>query len=88
MLIGFIKPNDPRLDEIDSFEVLHLDVHGNTLDSTWYEDKAFSDVIKDFEAKFKTGLKISILDYGHEIEGTVTAEIENGMEYYKILVLY
>lgn len=88
MLVGFIKLDDPRLDDIDSFEVLHLDADGNTLDSTWYEEKSFSDVVRDFREQYKTGLQINILDYGHEIEGLVSAEVENGMEFYKILVLY
>ncbi len=86
MMAHFLKDGDRRLDEISDFEVQTIHENGEIQNTNWHKNTTFNNVFDVFEKKHTKGIEVSVLDYGDELQATVTANAKSIKHYYKVLI--
>ena len=87
MMAHFLKDGDERLDKLADFEVQTINEDGEIGDINWRENTTFNHILNLFENKHKKGTEVSILDYGEELQATVTANAKSVNHHYCVIMI-
>lgn len=85
MMARFLKDGDLSLEEVSNFEIRTIDENDEVLNTNWHDDYTFNKVFDELRKKHRSGIEISVLDYGDELIGTVTANAESVKYHYAVI---
>lgn len=85
MMAKFLKDGDKRLDETYDFEVQMIGDDGEILDTDWEEETTFNKVFDGLEKKHGS-FEVSVLDYGDELQATITLHRKSAKHSFRVLV--
>ena len=86
MMARLLKDGDERLDEISDFEIQKIGENGEIQDTDWEVNSTFNKVFDKLEKKHRKGFGASVLDYGDELQATVTPDAKSVKHHYRILM--
>lgn len=86
MIVKFLEDGDSRLEGVSDFEVQTIAENGEVVDNNWYNDSTFHGMFDMLEKKHRKGLEISVLDYGDELQATVTANADTVKHHYTVIM--
>lgn len=87
MIEKFLKNDDVRLDQVANFEIQTINKDGITEDLDWHDNTTFTDLFFELKKKHKKGIEISVLDYGDELQATVTPYAKSANVHYTVLMV-
>lgn len=85
MMALFLKDGDSRLEEVSDFEVQTMDGNGRVVNLDWYRNSTFNKVFENLREKHLKGIEISVLDYGDQLQATVTVNDSSFKYHYLVL---
>ena len=86
MMAKFLRDGDSRLETVSDFEVQTIFENGETLDTNWHSNTTFHEVFDQLENKHRKGIDISVLDYGDELQATVTPKANSIKHHYTVIM--
>lgn len=87
MIAHFLKDGDERLDKLADFEVQTINQDGEVVDINWRENTTFNFILDSFKYRHRQGIEASILDYGDELQATVTPNAKSVKHHYCVMMI-
>ncbi|WP_161487583.1 hypothetical protein [Paenisporosarcina indica] len=81
----FLKDGDKKLDETNDFEIQAIGAGSEIEDIDWQEETTFNKVFDVLEKKHGS-FDVSVLDYGDELQATVTLHRKSASHHYRVLI--
>lgn len=86
MMALFLKDGDSRLEVVSDFEVQTVAGNGEIVDTNWHDESTFHKIFDKLGRKHRKGLEISVLDYGDELQATVTVNATSVKHHYAVIM--
>lgn len=86
MMAIFLKDGDSRLEKVSDFEIQTISTDDKIIDIDFRNKSTFNAVFEELDKRYQKGLEISVLDYGGDLQATVTPIEDTVKHHYLVLM--